>query len=379
MKLRTAFVGFLFSAVLLATGCHSDSSNAGRLKVGALLPLTGDNASFGTTARNAYQVAEQDLKQQGKVPMDLDYGDSRLENITASSEFTRLVTQDHVIGFVEVTGSGIALDLAKNANAVQVPLLSAIDTSPRLTTEGGPFFFRVIPSDAYSSHVLSSWVMERQLKTGAMIVNQQNGWAVGFKSAIVPAYRNNGGELPDDAILPATDDTVDFNSAIVRLEAKHPQVWIVGLMGRQAGLFVKQAVARGITGPFIGVDNLNQSEFISAAGTAATHAWFVLPAEINSPAAKQFAQEYKAKFQGNADSLAYAAYDAYFVMYDALERLKAAGEPMTGQNLQRQLLATKVYGITGTIEFDQNHDLKNANYQRWTYNAQGVKVSVEAQ
>ena len=347
--------------------------------MGALLPLSGDNASFGTTARNAYQIAEQDLKAQGKTPFDLDYGDSRLDPTTANEEFTRLVTQDRVIGFVEVTGSGIALSLAPRADSQHIPLLSAIDTSPLLSTQGGHYFFRVIPSDAYSSKVLTNWLTEKQLKTAAMVVNQQNGWATGFRSAIVPTYRKQGFALPDDAILPVTDATVDFNSAIVRLEATHPQVWFVGLMGRQAGLFVKQAVARGIEGPFVGVDNLDQAEFSAAAGRAASHAWFVLPAEINSAAGKQFAQEYQIEFQRAPDSLAYAAYDAFFVMQHALDAMKAGGQSMTGENLQQTLATTKLNGVTGTIEFDQNHDLKEANYQRWTYDPKGNKAPVRLQ
>lgn len=379
MKLHARFSVILVSAVLLACGCQSTQSGTGSVKVGALLPLSGDNASFGTTARDAYLIAEQDLKEQGKTPLELDYGDSRLDPTVANNEFTRLVTQDHVIGFVEVTGSGIALSLAPRADAQHIPLLSAIDTSPLLTTQGGHYFFRVIPSDAYSSKVLASWLTEKQLKTAAMIVNQQNGWATGFRSAIVPAYRSQGGALPDDAILPVTDATVDFNSAIVRLEGTHPQAWFIGLMGRQAGLFVKQAVARGIAGPFVGVDNLDQAEFSAAAGPAASHAWFVLPADISSAAGKQFAQEYKAKFQRMPDSLAYAAYDAYFVMQHALDTMKAARRPMTGENLQQALAATKFNGVTGTIEFDQNHDLKEASYQRWTYDTKGHKIPVQSQ
>jgi branched-chain amino acid transport system substrate-binding protein len=379
VKLSARLPVILVSVILLACGCRSTPKGNVSVKVGALLPLSGDNASFGTTARNAYQIAEQDLKAQGKTPFDLDYGDSRLDPTTANEEFTRLVTQDHVIGFVEVTGSGIALSLAPRADSQHIPLLSAIDTSPLLSTQGGHYFFRVIPSDAYSSKVLTNWLTEKQLKTAAMVVNQQNGWATGFRSAIVPTYRKQGFALPDDAILPVTDATVDFNSAIVRLEATHPQVWFVGLMGRQAGLFVKQAVARGIEGPFVGVDNLDQAEFSAAAGRAASHAWFVLPAEINSAAGKQFAQEYQIEFQRAPDSLAYAAYDAFFVMQHALDAMKAGGQSMTGENLQQTLATTKLNGVTGTIEFDQNHDLKEANYQRWTYDPKGNKAPVRLQ
>jgi ABC-type branched-subunit amino acid transport system substrate-binding protein len=66
-------------------------------------------------------------------------------------------------------------------------------------------------------------------------------------------------------------------------------------------------------------------------------------------------------------------------MQHALETMKAGGQTMTGENLQHALATTKVKGITGTIEFDQHHDLKDASYQRWTYDDKGNKVPVESQ
>lgn len=364
--------------LLLGFGaCRPTQAPTGSTKVGALLPLSGDNASFGITARNAYQIAEGDARREGRIPLDLVYGDSKLEKDLALAEYGRLVNQQHVVGLVEATGSGIALALASMAARNQVPIISAVDTSPLLTSKGGPFFFRVVPSDAYSNQVLSAWAMEKGLKTAVLIFNQQNDWAVGFEHAAISAYRDKGGTLPDDVVLPVTDDTVDFNSAIATLQKSAPQAWFVGLMGRQAGLFVKQAVGRGIKGPFLGVDNFAQQEFVDAAGASKTHAWFVLPTETKSDAVKRFAAEYQQHFQRDPDSLAFKAYDAYFVMLNAVEALRKSGQPLTGAELQRQLKATNLQGITGVIQFDQHNDLLQADYQRLTYDSKGQKVPVQ--
>jgi branched-chain amino acid transport system substrate-binding protein len=358
--------------ILTLAGCGSGKQT--EVSIGAILPLSGENASFGTTARGAYRIAEQDAAQQGLPKIRLTYGDSKLDKDIALKEFRRLVDADKVAGFVEVTGSGVALALAPIAEKDQVPIVSGIDSSPDLTEKGGQYFFRVIPSDAYSGKVLSEWTVGTGMRRAALVYNQQNGWATGFKSAIAPAYRARGGELPDDAMVPVSDDTIDFSGAITQMKQSQPQAWFVGLMGRQAALFVKQASEKGVKGPFFGVDNLAQTEFVQGAGRGLENTRLALPAELQTARAKDFAQRYKAAEAKDADAIAYKAYDAYMVLEEAVKSLQVAARPVTGPSLKDQLEKTRLEGLTGVIEFDEHHDLRNATYDRFEYSKTGEKI-----
>jgi branched-chain amino acid transport system substrate-binding protein len=377
---RTPAIGSFCAALLLlltlaACGTEKPQPQAqGEVPIGAVLPLSGENASFGTTARFAYQIAEEDAARQGLPKIRLVYGDSKLDKDLALKEYRRLVDMEKVAGFVEITGSGVALAVAPVAEKDQIPIVSGINTSPELTDKGGKYFFRVISSDAYSGKVLSDWTVEAGLRRAALVFNQQNGWATGFKSAITSAYRARGGELPDDAIVPVSDDTVDFSGAIARLKQSQPQVWFVGLMGRQAALFVKQASEKGVSGPFFGVDNLAQTEFVQGAGRGLTNTKLALPAEVQGPRGQDFARRYKALAGRDADAIAYKAYDAYMVIADAIKNLQAANKPVNGPNLKEQLEKTRMEGLTGVIEFDEHHDLREATYDRLKYSQTGEKV-----
>jgi ABC-type branched-subunit amino acid transport system substrate-binding protein len=64
-------------------------------------------------------------------------------------------------------------------------------------------------------------------------------------------------------------------------------------------------------------------------------------------------------------------------MLNAIEALRKSGQPLTGAELQRQLKATNLRGITGVIQFDQHNDLLQADYQRLTYDSKGQKVPVQ--
>ena len=212
------------------------------------------------------------------------------------------------------------------------------------------------------------------MRRAALVYNQQNGWAAGFKSAILPAYRARGGDLPDDAVFPVSDDTVNFSGAIARMKQFQPQAWFVGLMGRQAALFVKQASEKGVKGPFFGVDNLAQTEFVQGAGAGLENTRLALPAEVQTARAKDFAQRYKTAEGRDADAIAYKAYDAYMVLEDAVKALRTVGKPVTGLNLKDQLEKTHVDGLAGSIDFDEHHDLRSAEYDRLAYSRTGEKV-----
>jgi len=342
--------------------------------VGAILPLSGENASFGTTARAAFEIAQADSTAAGRKTVSLLYGDSQLDKDKALTQWRRLVQEEKVVAFAEVTGSGIALALAGIAESDQVPMVSGIDTSPALTTQGGRYFFRVIPSDAYSGRVLSDWTMAEGLSRAALIYNLQNDWAVGFHDAVMGAYPAAGGTLDKKSIITVTDETVDFGPAITTLRQAKPQAVFVGLMGRQAGLFVAQAVDKGLSGPFFGVDNFAQQEFVESAGQAAARARLALPSESTSERARQFAAAYRQKTGREADAIAFKAYDSYLVLLAAIEAASARGGAVTGAAIRDALAATRIDGITGPISFDANNDLAEAAYSRFTFSQDGARI-----
>jgi branched-chain amino acid transport system substrate-binding protein len=278
---------------------------------------------------------------------------------------------------VEVAGSGPALSVSDEAAKDKIPLLSAIDSSPKLTLGGGEFFFRVLPSDEHSTPALSSWALKGGMKNAVMVYNQQNAWATGFRDAALKAYRDEGGVLPDDAVLAVTKDTVDFSGAIAALKQKKPSVWFVGLQGAQAGLFVSQALDKGVAEPFLGVDNFDEQEFVQSAGVGKTKVRFVLPAVTRSDAAERFTAAFKVRFNREPGGLAFRAYDAYMVLLTAIEAVQKSGQPLNGISVQKALKGVRMEGLTGTIEFDDNNDLKRAVYDLFSYTPDGKMVPAQ--
>lgn len=345
----------------------------GTFKVGAIIPLSGEYESLGATQRLAFSLAQEDARKQRRTALELVFGDSQLRDLRTQRQYRRMVDEEKVVAFVEVTGNELALMLEEMAAKDKIPIVSGIDTHPRLTRGKGTYFFRVVPSDAASSAVLSQWALDQGLGTAAVVYDESD-WGVGLKDSILGTYRTQGGSLPEDAVIAVEEEATDLASAIARLRAVSPKACFVALAGSQAGSFVKQAAEKGFQGVFLGLDSLAQPAFLEAAGDARTRVRLLLPSEGKSEASRRFAETYRGKTGEEPDLVAIKAYESYMVVLAAIEALQRAGKPVTGEAIRKTLEGIQVPGLTGNLSFDRYHDLRHAVFDRFTYDAEGNRI-----
>jgi branched-chain amino acid transport system substrate-binding protein len=375
IKLIAISVVLMLGAALI--GCSRTPASAGGVSIGALLPLTGQDKSFGITQQRGMEVALGEINAShgiGGRPLTIEYGDTKLDEDLGIQEYKRLTAKGLVL-MEEVTGSGVALRLAPYATKDQVVLLSSLDTSPKLTGVS-PYFFRTIASDDYAGVVLSKWALQRGHRVAAIVYNTENAWSQGLKGAIDPAYKAQGGAW---ALTPigVLNSTEDFSAAIGAIKGAKPpvQAVFVALMGRQAGLFVAQATANQLNTPFYGTDPFSQKEFIDNAKAGAERSLFALPAESKSQAYMSFATQFKSRYGTEPDSIAAKAYDALHLIAIVLGDVQKTGD-LSGPRIREALQKASYEGITGPTAFDQNGDLREARFDRLTYKS-GQRVPAE--
>lgn len=371
MKKSLALLGFLLlivAGILLLPESRVDDgkSTSADVTVGSLLALSGPDKSFGITQQRGMQIAIDQINENGGIngkTLTFEYADTKLTEDLGLQEYKRLVGDVGVQAIVGITGSGVNLRLAPFAEKDQVVIFDSLATSPKLTKEGGNYFFRNIASDAYAGVVLSEWAIERDHKRIAVVFNSENSWSTGLESAVIEALPIAGGKFVMDSIA-VLNSTDNFNSSIVSIRDKSPDAVFVCLMGRQAGLFVSQAKAANLDVPYYGTDPFSQQEFVDNAGDAIGQSWFVLPAENKSERYMEFEKEYQERFADVADSIAAKAYDSVYVFAAALKTLD---DDYSGEAIQSALKSVVYKGITGENSFDQNNDLKSAEFDRMRY------------
>jgi branched-chain amino acid transport system substrate-binding protein len=365
MKINKFFNLCLILVSITFFGCSKEEDKS--YQVGSLLALTGQHKSFGINQKRGMDIALEEINSDGGIngkPLKIIYADTALDENKALQEYKRLVLEQNLKAIVGVTGSGVALKLAPLAEKDKVLLLSSLDTSPRLTLDGGEYFYRNIASDAYNGEVLVKFANVRKAKNAVLIFNSENSWALGCKQAIIDAVISDGNQKFIQDPIAVLDSTDNFSSAILTLKQhKELESIYVCLMGRQAGMFVKQSVKNGLDANFYGTDSFSQQEFIDNAGDASANAFFVMPASSKSDKYSEFEKKYLKLYGEQADSIAAKAYDAVKIMSSAIKKTKNTD----GKYLKKEFESISLDGITGENSFDENGDLKHAEFDKYTY------------
>ena len=127
------------------------------------------------------------------------------------------------------------------------------------------------------------------------------------------------------------------------------------IMKRQAKS-LSRARELGITAPFLGGDGWDSPKLLEIAGAEALNGTFFTnhySIEDASPASKSFVDAFKKEYGQNPDAVAVLAYDAVYVMVDAIKRAGST-EPA---KIREALAATKDFaGAAGTLTLNATHD-----------------------
>ncbi|MFW6229016.1 MAG: branched-chain amino acid ABC transporter substrate-binding protein [Alkalispirochaeta sp.] len=153
---KTVLGVVLFVPLLILAGCQNptDSTNdddqSGSIKIAVVGPHTGDLESFGTPTLRAAELIAASVNADGGVL------DRQIEIIAIDDECSTTLADAAAqealdAGVVGVIGH-ICSDATATALAVYkargIPVISPSATKATLTTDGDPFFFRTIASDA---------------------------------------------------------------------------------------------------------------------------------------------------------------------------------------------------------------------------------------
>src|SRR5580765_8922444 len=104
----------------------AQSGSKGTVKVGVLLPLTGNTAWAGRTNRLAAMIAAEEVNAQdlaGGYKIELVFGDSQCEPRPAHDQAQRLISQEKVQLLIGEWCSSASVAVAQVANDEKIPLL----------------------------------------------------------------------------------------------------------------------------------------------------------------------------------------------------------------------------------------------------------------
>lgn len=345
---------------ILAGACQAEKAApaiAGTpvITFGASFPLTGDRASYGSDARNGIDLAISEINTaaKGRYRVGVIYENDLADGTIGVSNMEALAGTSHVPLVLGSACSNVTMAMAPVANRTKTVLLSPISSAPQLTN-AGPYVFRTCPSDSQQAVVVSDWLKSHGVsRVGMLYVN--NSWGLGLCDAFKKAFEEQHGVITD--IESSDESDVDFRRSLTKLKASKPDALYLPTSGKQGGRILVELRDLGIRLPVFGAATWESPELLQTAGDAAEGAFFVAPEEYDGAEYQTFAAAYRRRYAKEPDFNASSSYDAAHIASLAVEKLLAAGQPVSGENLARALSTVEFRGATGLTRFDENGDV----------------------
>jgi branched-chain amino acid transport system substrate-binding protein len=373
VRLRLALPSFLAALALVGSpGCEKKQAPAasqsaapttvqpttGPLVIGTVGALTGPEAHFGSESQNGAQLAVEEVNAAGGVQgrqLVIRSYDSQSRPEEAANAMTRLVTQDRALFVVGENQSSLSLAMAPAAAQGQVPMIAPSSTNPRVTTEGGPYVFRVCFTDTFQGELLARYARETlKAERVAVLVDQKSDYAVGLAKVFGTRFGALGGKIVAEEAY-AKGDT-DFRSQLTRAKGARPEVLFIPGYYSDVGPMARQARELGMKATLLGGDGWDSGERLGQLGGSAVEgALYSTHFAPDNPGSRvqEFIAKYKARFGHVPDALGALGYDAARVGIDALRRSGGVGGPA----LREQIARTRDFdGITGRITLGPDRD-----------------------
>src|SRR5579864_166105 len=349
-------VAFLGSVAITGAGAQ-----AGTIKIGVPVPLSGGNAKMGTDIQQAAQMAADEQNAKGGVL------GRKLEIVAFDDacDAQQSVTAAHKLvdaGVVAVAG-GYCSSAAIPASAVYhdagVAFVADASSNPKLTDQGFENVFRLIGRDDQQGPYAAGFMTKDLHAKKVAIVHDNTLYAKGLAEATRDALGKMMGVqvVFFDAITPGEKD---FSAALTKVKSLNPDVTYFTGYYPEGGLVCKQFKDLGVSGKFMAGDANNDPTYIKECGAASTGVYVTsTPLPQDQATAKSFITRYKARWHQDPGPYSALEYDSVGVVINAMQRAKSADRAA----IIKTLAATTSYqGATGKVGFDKKGDRSSVLY-----------------
>ena len=352
-------------------GTPAAAGDAQVVRIGHVAPLSGAQAHYGKDNENGVRMAIEDLNAQkikigGKtIKFEIQAEDDAADPKQGTAAAQKLCDAK-VAGVVGHLNSGTTIPASKVYNDCGIPHVTGAATNPGLTKPGYKTTFRIIANDNALGAALALYATDKLKLKKIAVIDDRTAYGQGVADVFKKTAKSKGAQIVDEQFT--NDKATDFMAILTAIKAKNPDAIFFGGMDPQAGPMLRQMEQLGMDKvKYFGGDGICTSEIAKLSAGAKTLG-NVVCAEGGASLAKMpggtaWKAKYDAKYPNQFQVYSPYTYDATFVLVDAMKRANSWDPKVYTKELGK----TNYKGVTSTIAFEPNGELKNAATTLYTY------------
>ena len=353
------------------------SSAAQPMKVGIVLPLTGEKAAFGEIEKNSFIMALNEINKAGGVKgskIELLIEDDTGKPDVARAATEKLVSKDNVIMLGGGYGSSETYAIAGVAQQKKLPLLINTGSADRITEQGWNYVFRLNPAVSEYSAAAESFLNEVVKPKAAAILFENTLFGTSGSKEFEKSCKDCGIQVPLKEGY--EHGAVDFKPLLIKVKNATPDLIYMISYVMDASLLMRQSMELDINPKLFigGAAGFTMPEFLQNTGKAAEGVFSAdlwVPS-LPYPGAMDYYNNYKKLYRKETEYHGAEAYAAMYVIADVLKRAKS----YSPEDIRQALATTDMMTVFGRVKFI-SYDKKTNQNKLPTYLVQWIKGKLE--
>jgi len=302
------------------------------IKIGAVFSVTGAAAKLGGPEKNAALMIQDEVNASGgingrqiEVIIEDDGGDP--EN--TQKAITKLISRDNVVAIIGPTRSGCGFAAAPICEESGVPLVSCAAAYVQLFMDRNPsnpaykYVFKTPQNDSHCARTIFADCVKKGYKKVAIITGT-TGFGAAGRAQLIESVKDFGIEIVADETYPP--DASDLTPILTKIKTTNPQALInwsivpaqklIAGQVKQINLNVQLYQSHGFGNPA----NITEA----AEGILFPAGRLLVMGDIDRSAKQysvlsKFKSDYEAKYNENVSTFAGHAYDALWLILNAIK------------------------------------------------------------
>ncbi len=358
---KTLLFLLLLAAMGMTAGCGDTAGDS--IKIGMVYELTGNTASYGTSAANGANLAFKEINANGGVlgkKLEIITADNKGEPSESANAMTKVITQDRVVAVTGFTVSSCGIAGSVVAEDNKIPFVAAATVNPKVTVDEATgkvkdYTFRACFIDSFQGTVGANFAWNSlKTKKAAIMVDNSSDYSKGLAKVFKSVYTERGGQIVSEEAYLQKDQ--DFKATLTTIKAQNPEIIYIPGYYEDVGKIVKQARELGITIPILGGDAWDSPRLAELGGAQAlnnTYFTNFYSVEDKNPVSNSFVEAYQKEYGQVPDSMAAMGYDAARLLVDAIKRANSTD----ANKIREALAATKNFpSVSGEMNLNESHD-----------------------
>ncbi|MCK4329643.1 ABC transporter substrate-binding protein [candidate division WOR-3 bacterium] len=304
------------------------------IKIGAILPLSGNTAWMGEQHKWGLDLAIEDINSAGGVngmKLRVIYEDDKNEPLQAVNAFNKMARSHHPSIIISaLSNSSMAiLPLAEKEKVV----LFANCGHPEIA-ERSKWVFRDFLTGVQEAEAMAKLCVEELDIKEVALLYINDAYGEGGKNIFEKAYPQYGGRIL--MIEKYDKDGTDFRTEIAKVLGTKPEAVYLFGYGNATGIALRQLRELGYKGIILGTNNFSGPPVTDLARDAIEGAIFTAPyftPEIGEENIQKFVQRVKTRFGKEPYWNTAVEYDAIYIIAEAIKIAKK----YDGESLRKAL------------------------------------------